>query len=46
MVQGSIDQNTTIIPSSRFDPDCLVDQSTLYKRLVGDSDGYHLASTQ
>ena len=46
MVQGSVDQNTTVIPSGRLNPDSLVDESTLDKRLVGDSDGYHLASTQ
>jgi len=44
MVQGSVNQNTTIIPSSGLDPDGLVDEGTLNKRLVGDSDGYQSAS--
>jgi len=39
VIQGGVDQNTTIIPSSRLDPDRLVDQSTLDKRLVGDGNG-------
>jgi hypothetical protein len=44
VVQGSVDQNTTIIPSSGLDPNGLVDESTLDKRLVGDSDGCQSAS--
>jgi len=40
VVQGSVDQNTTIIPSSRFNPDRLVNESTLDKRFVGDGDSY------
>jgi hypothetical protein len=44
VVQGSVDQNTTIIPSSRFNPDGLVNESTLDKRLVSDSDSCRSAS--
>jgi hypothetical protein len=38
VVQGGVDQDTTIVPCSGLDPDGLVDQSALHKRLVGDGD--------
>jgi len=40
MVQSGVNKDTTIIPSSRFDSDSLVNQGALDKRFVGDSDGY------
>jgi hypothetical protein len=40
VVQGGVDQDTAVIPSSRLDPDGLVNQCTLDKRLVGDGDCY------
>ncbi len=39
MVQSRVDEDTAVIPSSRFDPDRLVDQRALPKRLVRDRDG-------
>lgn len=44
MVERSVDEDTTVIPSSRLYPDRLVNQSTLNQRLVGDGDGYHISS--
>ena len=43
MVQSGVNKDTTIIPSSRFDSDSLVNQGALDKRFVGDSDGCLLA---
>ena len=40
MVQGGVDQNTSVVPSSRLDPDSLVNKRSLAQALVGNSDGY------
>lgn len=40
VVQGGVDQNTSVVPSSRLDPDSLVNKRSLAQALVGNSDGY------
>lgn len=39
VVEGSVDEDTAVVPSSRFDPDGLVDGAGLGEGLVGDGDG-------
>lgn len=40
VVKSGIDEDTAVIPSSRFDPDGLVDENALTESFVGDGDGW------
>lgn len=46
MVQGRVDQYSSIVPSSGLDPDCLVYKSALIEHLVGDHDGFEAKENQ
>lgn len=39
MIEGGVDQHTTVIPCCRFDSDRLVNQGTLGEGLVRDGNG-------
>ena len=38
VIQSRVDQDTTVVPCSRLDPDSLVDKTALSKHLVGNHD--------
>lgn len=39
VVESGVDEDTAVVPSSRLDPDRLVDGTGLSESLVGDGDG-------
>lgn len=38
VIDSGIDEDACVVPSSRFDPNCCVNQATLREGLIGDGD--------